>query len=148
MPLLPPAGRRSCPNQRFSFPTSLAGSVGGPPAMQQPDSSPTGRSACERPHLYLPPNGDVAGALLAARIAHEPVHLSNDLVARLSALSHSQGATLFMTLLAGFKALLLAPKRTQRHLRSDHDGQPLSTRDGARDRPFREHHAHPHPIRC
>ncbi len=42
------------------------------------------------------------------RIAQEPVHLSTDLVARLSALSHSQGATLFMTLLAGFKTLLLA----------------------------------------
>jgi acyl-CoA synthetase (AMP-forming)/AMP-acid ligase II/acyl carrier protein len=53
-------------------------------------------------------NGDISDALLAARIAQEPVHLSNDLVGRLSALSHSQGATLFMTLLAGFKTLLRA----------------------------------------
>jgi len=50
----------------------------------------------------------VGDALLAADIAQEPIHLSTDLVARLSALSHSQGATLFMTLLAGFKTLLLA----------------------------------------
>ena len=47
-------------------------------------------------------------ALLGSRIAHEPVHLPNDLVARLKALSRSQGGTLFMTLLAGFKAMLLA----------------------------------------
>src|SRR5262249_39699620 len=46
--------------------------------------------------------------LLASRIAHEPVHLPNDLAARLSALARSEGATLFMTLLAGFKAMLLA----------------------------------------
>jgi len=56
----------------------------------------------------FPTNGDLAGALLGSRIAHEPVHVSNDLVARLSALSRSRGATLFMTLLAGFKTLLLA----------------------------------------
>ena len=46
-------------------------------------------------------------AQLAARVAQEPVHVSNDLVARLSALSQSRGATLFMTLLTGFKTLLL-----------------------------------------
>jgi amino acid adenylation domain-containing protein len=54
------------------------------------------------------PDGAPAGALLASRIAHEPVHLPNDLAARLSALARSEGATLFMTLLAGFKAMLLA----------------------------------------
>ena len=51
-------------------------------------------------------NSDVAGEL-TARIAQERFHISKDLVARLSALSHSRGATLFMTLLAGFKTLLL-----------------------------------------
>jgi acyl-CoA synthetase (AMP-forming)/AMP-acid ligase II/acyl carrier protein/NRPS condensation-like uncharacterized protein len=56
----------------------------------------------------FPTNGDRGGALLAAPIAQEPVHVRNDLVARLNALSHSRGATLFMTLLAGFKTLLLA----------------------------------------
>jgi non-ribosomal peptide synthetase component F len=56
----------------------------------------------------FPPDGAPAGALLASRIAHEPVHLPNDLAARLSALARSEGATLFMTLLAGFKAMLLA----------------------------------------
>jgi hypothetical protein len=62
------------------------------------DASPVFRTA-----------GDPGGELLGSpRIAHEPVHLPNDLVARLSALSRSQGGTLFMTLLAGFKALLLA----------------------------------------
>ncbi|MDE5452933.1 amino acid adenylation domain-containing protein [Bradyrhizobium sp. CSA112] len=49
-----------------------------------------------------------AGALLTSRIAHELFHLSSDLLVRLSALSRSQGGTLFMTLLAGFKAMLLA----------------------------------------
>ena len=115
-------------------------------------SNPTVRlleeAPAERPRLYLSHQIiDVAGEL-AARVAQERFHVSNDLVARLNALGHSRGATLFMTLLAGFKTLLLAPKRTQRHLRGDHDGQPLSTGDGACDRPFREHHAHPHPIRC
>jgi acyl-CoA synthetase (AMP-forming)/AMP-acid ligase II/acyl carrier protein len=49
---------------------------------------------------------DVGGEL-AARITQRPFNISNDLVARLSELSHSRGATLFMTLLAGFKTLLL-----------------------------------------
>jgi acyl-CoA synthetase (AMP-forming)/AMP-acid ligase II/acyl carrier protein len=49
---------------------------------------------------------DVAGEL-AARVAQERFHISNDLVARLNALSHSRGATLFMTLLTCFKTLLL-----------------------------------------
>src|SRR5262249_46765305 len=53
-------------------------------------------------------NHDIGGALLASDIAQEPVHISGDLVPRLAALSHSRGATLFMTLLAGFKALLLS----------------------------------------
>jgi len=49
----------------------------------------------------------VVGDELAARITQQPFHISNDLRARLSGLSHSRGATLFMTLLAGFKTLLL-----------------------------------------
>jgi amino acid adenylation domain-containing protein len=56
----------------------------------------------------FPTKGDLGGALLSMPVAHEPVHLSNDLVARLSALCHGRGASLFMTLLTGFKALLLA----------------------------------------
>jgi acyl-CoA synthetase (AMP-forming)/AMP-acid ligase II/acyl carrier protein len=54
------------------------------------------------------PKRNSGDALLAANIVQEPFHLSTDLVARLTALSHSQGATLFMTLLTGFKTLLLA----------------------------------------
>jgi amino acid adenylation domain-containing protein len=61
----------------------------------------------EAPPVFLTDVG-VAGALLTSRIAHEPFHLSSDLVVRLSALSHSQGVTLFMSLLTGFKAMLLA----------------------------------------
>jgi acyl-CoA synthetase (AMP-forming)/AMP-acid ligase II/aryl carrier-like protein/NRPS condensation-like uncharacterized protein len=49
---------------------------------------------------------DVA-AELTAPIAHERFDLPNDLVARLSALAHDTGATLFMALLAGFKTLLM-----------------------------------------
>jgi amino acid adenylation domain-containing protein len=56
----------------------------------------------------FPTNGGPADAPLGSRIAHEPVHLPNDLVASLSTLSRGQGGTLFMTLLAGFKAMLLA----------------------------------------
>jgi acyl-CoA synthetase (AMP-forming)/AMP-acid ligase II/acyl carrier protein len=51
---------------------------------------------------------DRGGGLLAAQVAQEAIHISNDLVGRLSTLSHSKGATLFMTLLTGFKVLLLA----------------------------------------
>jgi amino acid adenylation domain-containing protein len=60
------------------------------------------------------PNGSSAGARPGANTGHEPVHLPTDLVARLSALSRSQDCTLFMTLLAGFKVMLLA-----RHGRAD-----------------------------
>jgi NRPS condensation-like uncharacterized protein/acyl carrier protein len=56
----------------------------------------------------FPANGAVEDLLPDARITREPVHVPNELVERLNALSHSQGATLFMTLLAGFKTLLLA----------------------------------------
>jgi amino acid adenylation domain-containing protein len=56
----------------------------------------------------FPTDVGAAGALLTSRIAHEPFHLSSDLVVRLSALSRGQGGTLFMALLAGFKAMLLA----------------------------------------
>jgi acyl-CoA synthetase (AMP-forming)/AMP-acid ligase II/acyl carrier protein len=56
----------------------------------------------------FPTNAEVKGALLAARVSQERIEISNDLVARLRALNHSRGATLFMTLLAGLKALLLA----------------------------------------
>jgi acyl-CoA synthetase (AMP-forming)/AMP-acid ligase II/NRPS condensation-like uncharacterized protein len=53
-------------------------------------------------------DGNVEDVSLDARLTEEPVHLPNDLVERLSALSHTRGATLFMALLAGFKTLLLA----------------------------------------
>jgi acyl-CoA synthetase (AMP-forming)/AMP-acid ligase II/acyl carrier protein/NRPS condensation-like uncharacterized protein len=43
----------------------------------------------------------------AGRIAQEEFQISNDLVTHLRALSHSLGATLFITLLAGFKTLLM-----------------------------------------
>jgi acyl-CoA synthetase (AMP-forming)/AMP-acid ligase II/acyl carrier protein/NRPS condensation-like uncharacterized protein len=52
-------------------------------------------------------------AELTSRVAQEPFQISNDLVARLRALSHSRGGTLFMSLLAGFKTLLLL--RTRRN---------------------------------
>jgi acyl-CoA synthetase (AMP-forming)/AMP-acid ligase II/acyl carrier protein/NRPS condensation-like uncharacterized protein len=44
---------------------------------------------------------------LGARIIQERLHIPNTVLARLSDLSHSRGVTLFVTLLAGFKALLL-----------------------------------------
>jgi amino acid adenylation domain-containing protein len=56
----------------------------------------------------FPTNGALAGALLTSTIAHEPIHLPIDLGARLCAVGQRRGGTLFMTLLAGFKTLLLA----------------------------------------
>lgn len=53
-------------------------------------------------------DGSAAGARPSFVTAREPVHLPTDLVARLGALSRTQDATLFMTLLTGFKAMLLA----------------------------------------
>jgi acyl-CoA synthetase (AMP-forming)/AMP-acid ligase II/acyl carrier protein len=56
--------------------------------------------------VFATTNSDVGGEL-AAPIAMERFHISNDLVAQLSALSLSRGTTLFVTLLAGFKTLLM-----------------------------------------
>lgn len=53
-------------------------------------------------------NAGDAGELLTSRIAHETFDLSEDLIARLTALSHSQGGTSFIALLAAFKSILLA----------------------------------------
>jgi amino acid adenylation domain-containing protein len=53
-------------------------------------------------------DGGVVGARLISRSAHEPVHLREDLIARLSAFSRSRGGTLFMALLTGLKAVLVA----------------------------------------
>jgi acyl-CoA synthetase (AMP-forming)/AMP-acid ligase II/acyl carrier protein len=54
-----------------------------------------------------------SGDEMASQVAYEHVHIPKSVLARLRAQSHKQGATLFMTLLAGFKALLLL--RTGRH---------------------------------
>lgn len=61
----------------------------------------------------FPTTDDLASTLLCSPIAHEPIRVPKDLVGRLRSLSHRQGATLFMTLLAGFKALLMV--RSGRH---------------------------------
>jgi hypothetical protein len=53
-------------------------------------------------------SGNAAGARPGSATAREPIHLPTEMVGGLSALSRSQDATLFMTLLAGFKAMLLA----------------------------------------
>ena len=53
-------------------------------------------------------HGGIVGARLSSPSVHEPVHLQENLIARLSAFSRSRGATLFMTLLTGLKAVLLA----------------------------------------
>jgi acyl-CoA synthetase (AMP-forming)/AMP-acid ligase II/acyl carrier protein len=74
-------------------------------------------------------NSDVAGEL-AAHVAHERFHISNDLIARLNALGHSRGATLFMTLLTCFKTLLL--------LRSGRNDICVGTTMANRSQPGRE----------
>ena len=55
----------------------------------------------------FPADIDRDRTLLSSPVVHEPFHLPSELVGRLSALSRRQGVTLFMTFLAGFKALLL-----------------------------------------
>jgi hypothetical protein len=52
-------------------------------------------------------------AKMTAGTAEEQFHISNRLIARIRALSHSHGATLFMALLTGFKTLLML--RSGRH---------------------------------
>jgi amino acid adenylation domain-containing protein len=56
----------------------------------------------------FPMNGGRRGAMQGSSRAHEPIDLPKYLAGRLVALSRSHGATLFMTLLTGFKALMLA----------------------------------------
>ena len=56
--------------------------------------------------LFATPKINIGGELIS-RVIQEPFQMSNDLVARLRGLSHGRGVTLFMTLLAGFKTLLL-----------------------------------------
>lgn len=53
-------------------------------------------------------DGDTEGALLGSPVVHEPLRVPSELTRRLNVFSQSHGCTLFMTLLAGFKSLLLA----------------------------------------
>lgn len=56
--------------------------------------------------LFTTPKINIGGEL-TSRVVQEPFQISNDLVAHLRGLSHSRDVTLFMSLLAGFKTLLL-----------------------------------------
>jgi NRPS condensation-like uncharacterized protein len=56
----------------------------------------------------FPMNGSRRRAMLGSSRAHETIDLPKYLAARLVELSRTHGATLFMTLLTGFKALMLA----------------------------------------
>jgi acyl-CoA synthetase (AMP-forming)/AMP-acid ligase II/acyl carrier protein len=56
--------------------------------------------------LFSAPKINIGGEL-TSRVVEAPLQMPNDLVARLKGLSHDRGVTLFMTLLAGFKSLLL-----------------------------------------
>jgi hypothetical protein len=53
-------------------------------------------------------SGNAAGARPGSATAREPIHFPTEMVERLNALGRSHDATLFMTLLAGFKTMLLA----------------------------------------
>jgi acyl-CoA synthetase (AMP-forming)/AMP-acid ligase II/acyl carrier protein len=57
------------------------------------------------PSLFTPKVN--IGGELTSHVIQEPFEFSDDLAARLRALSHGRGVTLFMSLLAGFKTLLL-----------------------------------------
>jgi acyl-CoA synthetase (AMP-forming)/AMP-acid ligase II/acyl carrier protein len=56
--------------------------------------------------LFTAPKSNVGGEL-SSRVVQQQFEVPNDLVAQLRALSHSQGVTPFMSLLAAFKTLLL-----------------------------------------
>jgi acyl-CoA synthetase (AMP-forming)/AMP-acid ligase II/acyl carrier protein len=56
--------------------------------------------------LFTTPKVNIGGELIS-RVTEVPFQLADDLILRLRGLSHSRGATLFMSLLAGFKTLLL-----------------------------------------
>jgi hypothetical protein len=56
--------------------------------------------------LFMTPKINIGGEL-TSRVTQEPFEISNDLVTHLRGLSHSRGVTLFMSLLTGFKTLLL-----------------------------------------
>jgi len=56
--------------------------------------------------LFTNGSDDTAGEL-GSRIARERLRIPNNVLAQLGAVGHGRGATLFVTLLAGFKALLL-----------------------------------------
>ena len=56
----------------------------------------------------FPTTGNLKSTLLCSDTAREPIRIPKDLIARLRALSRRQGVTLFMTLLTGFKTLLMA----------------------------------------
>jgi acyl-CoA synthetase (AMP-forming)/AMP-acid ligase II/aryl carrier-like protein len=60
----------------------------------------------EASSVFTAPRRNVAGEL-GSPVVDERFNLSNDLIVRLSGLSQTQGATMFMTLLAAFKTLLL-----------------------------------------
>jgi acyl-CoA synthetase (AMP-forming)/AMP-acid ligase II/acyl carrier protein len=55
--------------------------------------------------LFSAPPDDVGGELIS-RVVPQPFRLSSELVAKLKALSHDQGVTLFMSMLTAFKSLL------------------------------------------
>jgi non-ribosomal peptide synthetase component F len=56
--------------------------------------------------LFAMPKINIGGEL-TSHVVQEPFQISDALVSRLRGLSNSRGVTLFMTLLAGFKTLLL-----------------------------------------
>jgi acyl-CoA synthetase (AMP-forming)/AMP-acid ligase II/acyl carrier protein len=60
--------------------------------------------------LFATPQINIGGELIS-RVIQEPFQMSDDLVTRLRGLSQDRGVTLFMTLLAGFKTLLLLRTR-------------------------------------
>lgn len=100
-------GNLSCLSQSFNFPISRDGNL-----WCTTDGATREfaywKECLREASAIFPAIGDCGGAQLSWRVAHEPVDLPIDLVAQLSALSCRQGGTLFMTLLAGFKALLMA----------------------------------------
>jgi hypothetical protein len=97
----------------------------------------------------FPPECTDGAAPRDADLAEEPIAFPNELAARLAVLGQRCGATLFMTLLTAFKALLLAKSG-----RDDicvatpmADGQSCSPTDRACHRPGRQYRTDLHQAR-
>ena len=91
---------------------------------------------------------DVDGALWDAHISQKSAHVSKDLLTRLNVLEPQAWRNPIHDIADRLQGAVACPKRTERHLCCDRDGEPYPSEDGARHRPCREYLAHLHTNGC